>query len=578
MLASCGGSDIQQRLDHADSLMEDQPDSALAILQTIDSIKLTSEKLRARHALLNTQARVKNNLLDMSDTAALPLLVFFQENGNDFDRMRAAFYKAEIYSTLNNSQKQLKNLLYAENLASEIQDNYWLAKIYEKLADIYHTNHYYSKAADFRYNAIDCYKKAGKYRNEKFAKLDLGLDLHGCRQSSKAISLIDSIIGSVAYTDDPTLYLYGLDYKIFVITDLGELKESRACIDLKNQVFGREYSNSFNDFYYDLLLRIKAGEHVDSIELAYLKNSICSNDDFARYYWLLTEYYCNSGQPDKIQIAIDSVRKYYNEVTYCVLQQSIMSEQLNYKDELLENAKIESRNRIYFAVAIAIVLIFCAIIYFWIARTRNLKKDNTIHEIQNEITRLKQFTDNEINKLENTNASLTEQITEEQNHSKILQAKIDKNSDNPERQQYISLLKSNTILWEHTSNICTSYFNSPDTEVKSIKYRKVMRSMSTLGTPDNLQTLVTGINFLHGNVLTVMQKNYAMISQEDIYMFALLYAGASMRIISLILDRNLSTLYSRKDSILNTIRMSSSDEKQNILIFLDSLRAGSTIK
>ena len=115
MLTACGGDGARLRMDAVDSIIELQPDSALVLLQSIESSELTSSGLQARHALLTTQARVKTDRLTTADTAALPLLDFYRDNGNDFDRMRAAFYKAVIYSTQNNYRKQIFNLCEAKH-------------------------------------------------------------------------------------------------------------------------------------------------------------------------------------------------------------------------------------------------------------------------------------------------------------------------------------------------------------------------------------------------------------------------------------------------------------------------------
>nr|MDE5960309.1 hypothetical protein [Duncaniella sp.] len=59
VVAACGGM-ADRRLAEAEDIMADAPDSALVILQSIRPSDLRSERSRALHSLLITQAQSKN--------------------------------------------------------------------------------------------------------------------------------------------------------------------------------------------------------------------------------------------------------------------------------------------------------------------------------------------------------------------------------------------------------------------------------------------------------------------------------------------------------------------------------------
>ena len=61
MLCGCQKSQVSQRLDLAEAIMEERPDSALAILREIDGSALRGEP-QARHALLLSQALDRNRV------------------------------------------------------------------------------------------------------------------------------------------------------------------------------------------------------------------------------------------------------------------------------------------------------------------------------------------------------------------------------------------------------------------------------------------------------------------------------------------------------------------------------------
>lgn len=59
ILAGCGrGGEVESRLERIESeLMESRPDSALAVLESMDVDELPSDRARALHGMLMAQAR-----------------------------------------------------------------------------------------------------------------------------------------------------------------------------------------------------------------------------------------------------------------------------------------------------------------------------------------------------------------------------------------------------------------------------------------------------------------------------------------------------------------------------------------
>ncbi|MBQ5528221.1 MAG: tetratricopeptide repeat protein, partial [Bacteroidales bacterium] len=52
VLLSCSGQSITDRLDNAEKIMRERPDSALSILSDIDWNSIPGKRLKARYALL----------------------------------------------------------------------------------------------------------------------------------------------------------------------------------------------------------------------------------------------------------------------------------------------------------------------------------------------------------------------------------------------------------------------------------------------------------------------------------------------------------------------------------------------
>lgn len=80
-LTACTRPAAVPELDTADSLMEQRPDSALALLRRIDTLRLTSRHDRARYAMLLSMALDKN-YIDLKDFHVLqPAIDYYEDHG-----------------------------------------------------------------------------------------------------------------------------------------------------------------------------------------------------------------------------------------------------------------------------------------------------------------------------------------------------------------------------------------------------------------------------------------------------------------------------------------------------------------
>ena len=75
MLLSCSGHEVRNSikvLDDVESYIQERPDSALTVIQSIGADDLSSRELKARHALLLSQALDKNFIDLQSDSIIAP--------------------------------------------------------------------------------------------------------------------------------------------------------------------------------------------------------------------------------------------------------------------------------------------------------------------------------------------------------------------------------------------------------------------------------------------------------------------------------------------------------------------------
>lgn len=123
LAAGCAPSSGERALGQAEAVMEEHPDSALAILQAVDGADLSGE-LRARHALLLSQALDKN-FIDIADDSIISVAYDYyglQDEVCPRYRMMSFYYRGVVDFNKGDHSGALFNFFIADTLAARLQD------------------------------------------------------------------------------------------------------------------------------------------------------------------------------------------------------------------------------------------------------------------------------------------------------------------------------------------------------------------------------------------------------------------------------------------------------------------------
>ena len=139
LLAGCGRS-VDSRLALADSLIDEQADSAYMVLKGINADELTTTSDRAYYALLYTQALYKNMDSIASDSLINIAVDYYADNHNRELNTRTLIYKGAVMQELGKEQEAMEWYKRAEDNASE--DDYMnLGQANLRMAVLYSLNY-----------------------------------------------------------------------------------------------------------------------------------------------------------------------------------------------------------------------------------------------------------------------------------------------------------------------------------------------------------------------------------------------------------------------------------------------------
>lgn len=163
LIISCSRkSETQIILDHAEAMMEEYPDSALSIIQSIDVSTLKGDREKACHALLLSQALDKN-YVDTTDFNVLqPAIDYYLENGSTNERFKTLYYQARIFQNMGDEEKAMHLFLKALDLRDQLTDTLALARALGAQSVIYYKEYKLKEFINNNLEAAKLYHKIHK--------------------------------------------------------------------------------------------------------------------------------------------------------------------------------------------------------------------------------------------------------------------------------------------------------------------------------------------------------------------------------------------------------------------------------
>ena len=303
------------RLDEAEAMIADMPDSALAILRQHKDYRLNTRSLKARHALLHTIALDKNYIDLTTDSIIAPAVKYYDHKGTSDDRFKTLFYLGRIRQNAGDKEAAMDCFIRATDLASEVTDTSALARCYAAQGVIYADFYDYPNAIEANRKAAELFLAVGNvnsYVNNQLKIADNFWALGYLNEAKKHIDLIET-------------------YKYFVKPDL---LNSYFSLKLKCEMdFGKKYEITLEEYI----------------------NTVC---EYHIDWNIVSIAYCNINQYDKAMEAILNYRKYNTSIsdehTYYAIMSQLYEYTQSYKEateaykayiEILDSTYIDTHTR-----------------------------------------------------------------------------------------------------------------------------------------------------------------------------------------------------------------------------------------
>lgn len=155
-------SEALKSMDLAESLMECNPDSALKLLQEVDTLTLRSKEAKARYALLRSIAFDKNYIDTTTFDVLQPAIDYYLDNGTPNERLRTYYYQGCIYNNMKDDDNTLRSLRKGEELFMQATDTLTMARLKVLQSVVYYRYYRFKDEVDALNQAAELYKEKGK--------------------------------------------------------------------------------------------------------------------------------------------------------------------------------------------------------------------------------------------------------------------------------------------------------------------------------------------------------------------------------------------------------------------------------
>ena len=540
-------------MDSAESIMNDDPQQAYMLLDSIDSGSLRSRALNARYALLYTEAQYKNYMPIRNDSLIM-IAVRYYSVGNHAEQLFRSFYCLGcIYYELGQLTDAAVALGQAEQLAGKIDDGYRLGLLYTQLGEAFINSFDFHRAEQYYRRAADFYSKGGKEIHHMYALYDVSRCLVQTNDYVGAHSLLEEVLQWSETHNDKNLELCCLSAQLICSLRNKDLDRSQTEFNryltlthdkvktpLEYSLFA-EYYLSIKD-YSLAVSNINKGwacssTKSDSIKLFYaesLLNEKIGNMDSAIVYY-----------KQSIELQNRNLR--------VVIDQPVVGAQKEYFKTLAQVESLKaSRNR-HLVFFITILTVLLLIIIRITTRSRILKMEAEMQDYMLTIKELKLKDDlkdklvNEKNK--RINSLFSNQYAElDDIFGRMIEveASLPNNQDEISKDFYKQRYYKNTVIF----------------------YKQIQARLNEFKSSKNQKELKRIINENYNNIMDRLADKKLKLTGNDQLIMLFLLSGFSPKVVAHIVSEQQKYIYQKRSRIISRIDRESEElslELRNIL-------------
>ena len=537
-IVACGGREIDSKLDVAEAVMSERPDSALTILRTIDADKLYSPSRKARYSLLSVQADDKNYIDSTDDTIIRYALDYYEDSDDDYRKMLSYYYLGRIQSNNNQTIDALCSFNKAEELIGCCDDYYAIALIHMHIGFIYRGLFDFEKNYHYLLKGKEYHERAGNTRLMRYAQMNVGEALITlCRYDDAERELKEALAWSMA-EEDNKLYT-SCTNELFKLYQAQ--RQFDKAIELYEEYVYNKNINNLNTavttaqyyafigrcdiaaMYVDAALSISA-THRDSIKVKHLDYHISKN----------------SGDYERALTLYEDIMNEQDSVVRSALSHPVETMQRDYFKSVSDynRLKVEHQRFIIFGAIVFVVVI--SLLFYVYIKSKNAQVQHYMEMACDMRTSLF-IQENNMGEIVSTMSSMQEQIA--------------------------SLFSRQYSLID---KLCSTYYETHSSNTtRDAIYKQVKSEIERLSVDVKyIRNLESIVNQHKQNAIAICREQAPELTEMEVRVLIYLLAGFSAKAISIFTNDSVGNIYTKKNRLKNKLRTINTPEINSVLQLL----------
>lgn len=529
-LTGCTTINVHKTLKDIETYIAERPDSALAVIEAMDTTDLTTKGLRAHHALLHAMALDKNYIDATDDSLALKAVNYYQKRGPRKNYARALYYLALTYFHAEQYESSMNYLSMAE-MITEKYDSLYLGFVKVLQARAYDLNYNDIEELSCLEEALQVYTAIGADYYIDVARLGLSNSYMSNNKYAEAETLLESLINSSRLNESMKAQAMR-DYAFYMATKpIPDFDSALSYYEKVSKIENGKHMTR-QDYWVWAYSLSEIGDYYQSQEIV---DAMAQTDSSGTAYYFRYMIAKNEGENMEALEYLEKFSDRNNDEVVKILKQSISSVQRDFYQSQYEITDIKAKNRLLVIIVIVTAVAFLVVIIFVITiryrRQKEQEKEQYIRYAEEVNRQLRDFKQNVYSSLQ---------------------------------KKYISMYK------KKYETLGTLYDQYVQTDGRVDSERLIYKNVVSL--IDELRhEIVNSEDFelmldkdLDG-IMSKLRSDFSGLKQKDYALFGYLALGFDATIISHFMDCTVNTVYIRKSRLKKAIEESYSENKSLFL-------------
>ena len=551
-ISSCHNRGQFTKLDMAESLLREHPDSALILIQSIDTSSFRFSSFMAKYSLLQAIALDKNYIDTTDVRVIMPAVDYYRKRGTADEKLKSYYYLGRIQYNAGDFNSAAVSFSIGERNANDATDVQMKGLLYMAFADIYNKTRNRAKEEEYVKKGIQAFEEAGDTKHSNLSSGRLAIIYFSGQEWNKADSLF-SVGIEQAKEDTVAMSVFLSNYARLKVVQpeqdpLGSLALlQRLKVDYKRSLSLTDYG------VWAYAASLVGDEHTCSQIENQLKR-LEENNRQTILYWLyrIEQYRGNYEKALEYNIESDA---HNAKLIDSLLSDSIGQALQTYYSAEDENTKREAH--ILKLQFLLIVLGLC-IIFIIVLGYQKHKRDKR----EKEIDRLLKIGEESNKLLSEANENLQGQVNSLQiNANELEKTLIDL------RKAYVTTYKDK---FSAIGELCNAYMDSNKrTDKKDFIVRRVESLIAYISDDDRLHMRFENqINKDLNNIIKHLKADLGDVDKKESRFICYCIVGFAPEMIGSILGLSISNVYTKKSRLKERIKGLDSPYKDEYLRML----------